>query len=273
MAVVFNNLPANHLGYSAVFLFIATGFLFLKLSDRNDVGPGYWALAFLCNSLGFLCWSTILPLADLANYALGEVFHIAGFFFLACGAYRFMGHAYRGWNLAFASAWLVLWASGLLLLGYDAIAALFVLRGARAILFLLTAAILLRPKGARYAYGRKLAGYSLCVWALWVMVYAFIPDERLLGLVFGILVGIQILSALGMIIMIVERKSERMERTEMHAERLEGLLPICAHCKKIRDKDGNWQVLEYYIESRSRAEFSHGVCPECLKKHYGKYLD
>ena len=272
MAVSFSNLPASHLGFSAVFLFISIGFLFLKLSDRNDVGPGYWALSFLLNSLGFLFWSNILPFPLLANYALGEVFHVAGFFFLASGAYRFMGHAYRKWNLAFVLAWLALWASGLVLLGHGILVALFILRSVRAVLFLLTAAILLKPAGADYANGRKLAGYSMCFWAIWVMVYGFITNERLLGLSFGILVGIQILSAFGMIIMIVERKTERVEKTERHVERLEGLLPICAHCKKIRDKDGNWQVLENYIESRTTAEFSHGVCPECLEKHYKKYL-
>ena len=273
MVVSFNSLPASHLGYSAVFLFISIGFLFLKLSDRNDVGPGYWALSFLLNSLGFLFWSAILPLSILANYALGELFHIAGFFSLACGAYRFMGHGYRIWNLAFVLAWLVLWASGLVMLGHGMNAALLLLRSARAILFLLTAAILLKPAGANYANGRKLAGYSMCFWAVWVMIYGFITNESFLGLSFGILVGIQILSAFGMIVMIVERKTEKMEKAEKHVERLEGLLPICAHCKKIRDKDGNWQVLENYIESRTTAEFSHGVCPECLKKYYGKYLE
>ena len=273
MVVSFNSLPASHLGYSAVFLFISIGFLFLKLSDRNDVGPGYWSLSFFLNSLGFLFWSAILPLPVVANYALGEVFHVAGFFFLTCGAYRFMGYGFKSWNLAFLLAWLVLWASGLVMLGHGLGVALFLLRGARAVLFLLTAAILLKPASANYANGRKLAGYSMCFWAVWVMVYGFITNERLLGLSIGILVGVQILSAFGMIIMIVERKTEKMENTERHAERLEGLLPICAHCKKIRDKDGNWQVLEDYIERRTTAEFSHGVCPECLEKHFGKYLE
>ena len=44
---------------------------------------------------------------------------------------------------------------------------------------------------------------------------------------------------------------------------LEGLLPICAYCKRIRDNDGGWQKMETYIEGRTNAAFSHGVCPEC----------
>jgi hypothetical protein len=47
---------------------------------------------------------------------------------------------------------------------------------------------------------------------------------------------------------------------------LHGLLPICAWCKKIRDDSGYWKQLESYVESHSQAVFSHGVCPDCLKK-------
>lgn len=49
---------------------------------------------------------------------------------------------------------------------------------------------------------------------------------------------------------------------------LEGFLPICASCKKIRDNEGNWQQLEAYIRDRSEAEFSHGICPDCARKLY-----
>lgn len=49
---------------------------------------------------------------------------------------------------------------------------------------------------------------------------------------------------------------------------LEGFLPVCAACKKIRDEDGNWQQIESYIRARSAAEFSHGICPECAAKLY-----
>jgi PAS domain S-box-containing protein len=49
---------------------------------------------------------------------------------------------------------------------------------------------------------------------------------------------------------------------------LRGLLPTCAHCKKIRDEQGHWQVLEKYIGDHSHARFSHGLCPDCLKAHY-----
>lgn len=50
---------------------------------------------------------------------------------------------------------------------------------------------------------------------------------------------------------------------------LSGLLPICANCKKIRNDDGYWTLVETYVEQHSDAEFSHGICPDCGTKLYG----
>jgi PAS domain S-box-containing protein len=49
---------------------------------------------------------------------------------------------------------------------------------------------------------------------------------------------------------------------------LSGLLPICASCKKIRDDKGYWSQVEGYIQKHSDATFTHGMCPDCLKKLY-----
>lgn len=52
---------------------------------------------------------------------------------------------------------------------------------------------------------------------------------------------------------------------------LRGILPICSHCKKIRDDRGYWNQLETYIKEHSEADLSHGICPECMKKHYPEF--
>lgn len=59
---------------------------------------------------------------------------------------------------------------------------------------------------------------------------------------------------------------ERAEHALAHARGLEGLLPICAWCKRIRDESGQWQQLEVYIRDRSDADFTHGACPECAER-------
>lgn len=53
-----------------------------------------------------------------------------------------------------------------------------------------------------------------------------------------------------------------------HVKTLQGILPICMHCHKIRNDQQSWERLEKYIAKHSDAEFSHGLCPECLEKHY-----
>ncbi len=55
-------------------------------------------------------------------------------------------------------------------------------------------------------------------------------------------------------------------------KRLQGLLPICARCKRIRDDQGYWHSVEEYIKQHSEADFSHGLCPECAKKLYPEFF-
>ena len=69
-----------------------------------------------------------------------------------------------------------------------------------------------------------------------------------------------------------KRELQRVNR-ELHealdtVKKLQGILPICANCKKIRDEDNQWHLMEKYISQRSDARFSHGICPECAKKLY-----
>jgi two-component system sensor histidine kinase DegS len=69
---------------------------------------------------------------------------------------------------------------------------------------------------------------------------------------------------------IAVREHEEQARRKAEAERevLRGLVPICANCKKIRDPQGQWQPLETYIEKRSEAQFSHGLCDCCRYELY-----
>lgn len=61
---------------------------------------------------------------------------------------------------------------------------------------------------------------------------------------------------------------DKLEKALLEVKRLSGLLPICASCKRIRDKNGGWQQIEDYIATHSEADFSHGICPKCARKLY-----
>jgi len=64
--------------------------------------------------------------------------------------------------------------------------------------------------------------------------------------------------------------NDQLREALVQVNKLQGMLPICANCKKIRDDDGYWQQIESYISDHSDAKFSHGFCPECMIKLYGK---
>jgi DNA-binding response OmpR family regulator len=57
-----------------------------------------------------------------------------------------------------------------------------------------------------------------------------------------------------------------------HVKTLQGLIPICMHCHKTRNDQQHWERLEMYISEHTDAEFSHGLCPDCMKKYYGVLL-
>lgn len=64
---------------------------------------------------------------------------------------------------------------------------------------------------------------------------------------------------------------KKLQRARHEIITLSGLIPICSHCKKVRDDKGYWNQVESYIEDHSNASFSHGICPECSRKLYPGY--
>ena len=67
------------------------------------------------------------------------------------------------------------------------------------------------------------------------------------------------------------RYVEELQKALKEVKQLSGLLPICSHCKQIRDDKGYWNQIEGYISANSEALFSHGICPDCAKKLYPEY--
>lgn len=81
---------------------------------------------------------------------------------------------------------------------------------------------------------------------------------------------------------ITERKKLETERDQIidslklaldRIKTLNGLLPICANCKKIRDDSGYWHQVERYIHDNTDASFTHGICPECAEKLYSEFQE
>jgi sigma-B regulation protein RsbU (phosphoserine phosphatase) len=63
----------------------------------------------------------------------------------------------------------------------------------------------------------------------------------------------------------LERRIIELEEASLHIKTLQGILPICAYCKKIRDDKSYWHQVERYVMSHTDAQFSHSVCPDCYQ--------
>ena len=67
-----------------------------------------------------------------------------------------------------------------------------------------------------------------------------------------------------------QRLMTDLQKALEHVQQLQGMLPICASCKKIRDDKGYWRQIESYISKHSEIRFSHSICPDCVRKLYPK---
>lgn len=63
-------------------------------------------------------------------------------------------------------------------------------------------------------------------------------------------------------------RNEELQKALSEMKQLKGIIPICSGCKKIRQDTGFWQHVEEYVRDHSDAEFSHGICPDCMKQLY-----
>jgi len=74
-------------------------------------------------------------------------------------------------------------------------------------------------------------------------------------------------SALAFYSFLISRTSWQTQELKKEVRKLEGILPICASCKRIRNPQGEYEQMEMYITAHSEARFSHGLCPDCAEKY------
>jgi hypothetical protein len=82
---------------------------------------------------------------------------------------------------------------------------------------------------------------------------------------------IRLLVLIGLAILIANERQRQILRKRVKI--LEGILVICSFCKKIRQPDGAWEQIDAYVSKHTDAQFSHGLCKECVQEHYGEFYD
>ncbi len=104
----------------------------------------------------------------------------------------------------------------------------------------------------------------------------FFPHTKYLALILGYgiaaLLGSLIIYIAGHMLDKKDREQQELIKNLQDAlleiKTLQGIVPICSFCKKIRDDKGFWSQVESYVSKHTEAKFSHGVCPDCRDEHY-----
>ena len=107
--------------------------------------------------------------------------------------------------------------------------------------------------------------YTLLAWSIPGQLFHFAPDD-----VRRLVVQAATMPAMAVLVGVLHARNERriqeLADTLAQVKQLEGLIPICMYCKKIRKDGGYWERIEAYLSARSKATFSHGICPDCESK-------
>jgi GAF domain-containing protein len=135
---------------------------------------------------------------------------------------------------------------------------------------------------------RRFADSALVTGEPHVRFYAGIPLTNPEGLALGTLCvidqqprrlsaaqqkALQALSRQVMTLLELRRVSTRLAEALEQVKTLQGMLPICAWCKRIRDDKGYWDQVEAYIHKSTGADFTHSICPQCMEKMHAEWKD
>jgi DNA-binding response OmpR family regulator len=66
----------------------------------------------------------------------------------------------------------------------------------------------------------------------------------------------------------LRERVRELEEAKGHIRELHTILPVCSHCRKIRDDEGDWHQMDHYLQRHADLAFSHGLCPDCKEEHY-----
>ncbi|NNK86100.1 MAG: hypothetical protein HKO91_11185, partial [Desulfobacterales bacterium] len=104
------------------------------------------------------------------------------------------------------------------------------------------------------------------MWQAWMVLTGSLLLTTLL--VFYMLRKIHYTSEIEQRIKIQAQTNKSLRQALDEVRTLRGIVPICSYCKKVRDDKGYWEQVDVYLHKHSQADISHGICPECAKKHY-----
>jgi len=266
-------------------LVICLSFVYVLKTRKTYAGFGAWTLSSLASFVGLLLVSLRSAIPDLFSIVFGGVLIVSGVACIAFGLDLFFGKPVRWRHYA---ALMLVTIAGFLFFTYVAPsvnARIMIVSGA-IIALDLWCALLVRNRVVRLLGGTNwflFAAFlvSAVLHAVRFLLAAFIdpaiPDlmaaSRLHAISLLLMAGVQIFLILGLLLLNFQRVERDLRISLDEIKILQGIIPICSSCKKVRDDRGAWKQIESYIRDHSEAQFSHGICPDCAHRLYPEYHD
>ncbi len=258
--------------------------LYVFATRKTYAGFMQWTTASVLISIamGLISYRSLLP--DFFSIVVANLLIITGLGFVSYGLELFTGQRPNKWLFIAQSAAAIALIPCFTYYMPSVDARIVVLSAILAILFGYSGYIVFKHVPVLVKGRNNLLVTSFCILSAWNILRMIltvrgdtIPDLMTASAFHGVTMMVFICGYITVIIGLIILNFQKVEldlSTAIDEVRtLRGIVPICSSCKKIKDENGSWGLVEEYVRAHSHAEFSHGMCPDCMKKFYPDYAD
>lgn len=268
---------------SMIGLILLTCMVYVARARKTYPGFSYWTAASGCYFLGNILIGMRGVLPDFLTIVVANMIVVAAFLAIPYGLARFAERGHPLWPYL-----LVLIGVGVIAYYYTYISPslgnrIVLVSGVFAILTAYTIFIFKKMIPSILNGSNLLLMITLGAGTFWSIVriaYTLIYENEASSLFAPSLMqnmsiiiycGLMVFASFALCVLNFQRLEYDLLKARNDVKALEGILPICTSCKKIRDDTGYWNQVESYIRAHSEATFSHSICPDCMKKVYPGY--
>jgi hypothetical protein len=265
---------------SIIGLIIFLCMLYVSRTRKTYPGFHHWTAAMLCYFLGMILIGLRNVLPHFISIVVSNGLLIATTCLLGSGIATFADLRHKMWLYACPIVLIMLAASHFTYYAPNSNARIVIFSAILALCSIYCVVLIHRSIPPFLHSSNLLLEVSLSSGALWSVfrsIYTlffergavdFMLSSSVQGASLLVYSLVFISSCFGLYVLNSQRVEYDLLKARDEVKALKGIIPICSSCKKIRDDKGYWTQVESYIRTHSEAEFSHSICPECVKKLY-----
>jgi hypothetical protein len=254
----------------------------LHVARNRKIYPGFslWRTAFMAICSGLILMSTRNVLPDAVSILMANCMNQLGAILICRGLARFSDTRQLNWLDSTATVTLLIFLAYFTYIQYDVQLRTGFITSWLVIFYFRAAWLARWPVakvlghtnwllvGSLVAIGVWLAFYAICAWFIQDYVIDLMHAGIVHGLTLVIYLGLTTIAMTGLISINSTRLENDLTKAREEINSLREFLPICANCKKIRDDQGYWQQVDKYLNEHAGTEFTHSICPDCMKLLY-----